>query len=339
PGLSLNAPGEPPPQLGVFVDGDGPSALTRYDGRREPLAYLDYLTSAAPYHLIPRPRALVLGAGAGADVLAAIYHDVPTIDAVELNPQVVDLVEHRFADFSGRPYSAPPVRLHIDEARGFVTRHPITFDIIDVALLDAFGASSAGLYALSESYLYTIEAMDAYLDRLNPGGVLSITRWVNLPPRDVLKLFATAIAALERRGVAEPGRRLALVRGWKTATVLVKNGDFTTDDIVKLREFCRTRSFDADYFPGVEPADANRYNVLDTADFYDGALALLGPERARFVERYKFAILPATADRPHFFHFFRWRTLPELLALKERGGLPLLEWGYPILIATLVQAL
>ena len=36
PGLSLNAPAEPPPQLGVFVDGDGPSALVRYDGRPEP---------------------------------------------------------------------------------------------------------------------------------------------------------------------------------------------------------------------------------------------------------------------------------------------------------------
>src|SRR5438876_6463190 len=260
PGLSLNAPGEPPPQLGVFVDGDGPSALTRYDGRREPLAYLDYLTSAAPYHLITRPRTLVLGAGAGADVLAAIYHNARTIDAVELNPQVVDLVEQRFGDFSGRPYSAPAVRLHIDEARGFVTRHPEAFDVIDVALLDAFGASSAGLYALSESYLYTVEALDAYLDRLHPNGVLAITRWVNLPPRDVLKLFATAIAALERRGVPQPGRQLALIRGWKTATVLVKNGDFTAGDIARMREFCRARSFDADYFPGVEAADTNRYN-------------------------------------------------------------------------------
>jgi hypothetical protein len=28
-------------------------------------------------------------------------------------------------------------------------------------------------------------------------------------------------------------------------------------------------------------------------------------------------------DRPHFFHFFRWRTLPELLWRKQQGGLPL----------------
>jgi hypothetical protein len=34
--------------------------------------------------------------------------------------------------------------------------------------------------------------------------MLAITRWINVPPRDVLKLFVTAAVALERRGVAEP---------------------------------------------------------------------------------------------------------------------------------------
>jgi hypothetical protein len=181
--------------------------------------------------------------------------------------------------------------------------------------------------------------MQAYLDRLEPGGMLAITRWISLPPRDVLKLFATAVAALERRGVAEPGRRLALIRSWKTATLVVKNGDFTAAEIASLEAFCRTRSFDADYYPGIAPDRANRYNILDDSYFYDGAMALLGPDRNAFVDRYKFVIAPATDDRPHFFHFFRWGTLPELLALKERGGLPLLEWGYPVLIATLLQAI
>jgi len=341
PGLSLNAPAEPPPQLGLFVDGNGPSALVRYDGRQEPLAYLDYLTSALPYHLLARPRVLVLGAGAGADVLQAVALGARAVDAVELDPQVIDLVQHRFGDYSGRPYSLPGVRVHTGEARGFVARHDERFDLIQVALLDAFAASSAGLHALSESYLYTVEGLAAYLDRLEPGGMLAITRWINLPPRDVLKLFATAVAALERRGVADSDRRLMLIRSWKTTTLVVKNGAFNAAEIAALEAFCRARSFDADYFPGVEPGQANRHNVLDSSYFYDGATALLGPEpeRAAFIERYKFAIAPATDDRPHFFHFFRWRTLPELLALKGQGGLPLLEWGYPVLIATLLQAI
>jgi hypothetical protein len=338
PGLSLNAPVGPPDQLGVFVDGEGPGALLRFDGRREPLAYLDYLTSALPYHLLARPRVLVLGAGAGADVLQALVLDARAVDAVEQDPQIVDLVERRFADYSGRPFSAPGVRVHVAEARGFVARSHDRYDLIQVALLDAFGASSAGLYSLSESYLYTVEALSAYLGRLEPAGMLAITRWVNLPPRDVLKLFATAVAALERRGVAEPGHQLALIRSWSTATLLVKNSAFTAMEIAALREFCRVRSFDADWFPGIVPGEANRYNMLEPSHFEDGAAALLGPERVAFVERYKFVIEPATDDRPYFFRYFRWRTLPELLALKDRGGLPLLDWGYPVLIATLAQA-
>lgn len=338
PGLSLNAPAEPPEQMAVFTDGDGPSALTRFDGRTEPLEYLDYLTSALPYHLLARPRVLILGAGAGADVLQALYHRARAIDAVELDPQIVDLVEKRFASYSGRPYSNPAVRLHRGEARGFVASHGDRYELIQVALLDAFGASSAGLHALAENYLYTVEALDEYLDHLDTGGVLAITRWVDLPPRDALKLFATAVAALEKRGVARAGEQLALVRGWKTATLLVKNGPFAPADIAALRDFCRERSFDVAYFPGIERAEANRYNVLPQPYFYDGAQALLGPAREAFFEAYKFNIVPATDDRPFFFHFFKWRTLSELIALKGRGGLPLLEWGYPVLIATLIQA-
>ena len=338
PGLSLGAKHEPPPQLALFTDGDAMSALAYYDGQRAPLAYLGDLTSAAPYHLLSGPRVLVLGAGAGTDVLQALYHQAAAIDVVELDPQVVDLVQHEFAAFSGRPYSAPTVRLHVTEARRFIAAHPERYDVIQVALLDAFGASAAGLHALSESYLYTVEALDAYLQRLAPGGLLAITRWVGLPPRDMLKLFATAVAALERDGVAAPGRQLAVIRGWRTATLLVRNGAFTEQEIAALKAFCRARSFDIDYYPGIRPEEANRYNVLEASWLHDGAVALLGPSRDAFVDRYKFDLAPSTDDRPFFFHFFKWRTLPELLALKERGGLPLLEWGYPVLIATLVQA-
>ena len=88
----------------------------------------------------------------------------------------------------------------------------------------------------------------------------------------------------------------------------------------------------------MQPQEANRYNVVASPDLFDGATALLGPGRDHFVQNYKFDIAPATDDQPHFFHFFKWRSLPELLSLKEQGGLPLLEWGYPVLVATLVQA-
>jgi hypothetical protein len=339
PGLSLNTKHEPPRQLAVFTDGDGLSVITRYDGKREHLAYLDDMSSALPYHMLRRPRVLILGAGGGSDVLLALYHQAETIAAVELNPLMVDLVKHRHADYAGHLYDAPRVRVDVAEARGYVTRSAKRYDLIHVALLDSFGATNAGVHALSESYIYTVEALQAYLEHLAPGGLLAITRWLKLPPRDSLKLFGTAIDALKRTGVAAPGRHLALIRSWNTSTLLVKNGHLTEPDVVAIRDFCERRSFDVAYYPAMQRSEANRFNLLDEAQLFDGATALLSAARPDFSHRYKFHITPATDDKPHFFHFFKWRSLPELLALPQGGRGSLVEWGYLILVATIVQAL
>lgn len=338
PGLSLSADAGPPDQLALFLDGQAAGAVTRFEGDPATLSYLAAMTSALPYRLLDRPSVLVLGAGAGMDVLQALHHGARRVDAVELDGQVAALVQEDLAAFSGRPYSAPGVRLRLAEARGFLAASPDHYDLIQVALLDSFGASAAGLGSLSESNLYTVEALAASLDRLAPGGLLAVTRWVSLPPRDSLRLFATAIVALGRRGVAEPGRRLALIRGWSTATLLIKNGDFLATERAAIRDFCRRLSFDVAYLPGVAAAEANVFNVLDRDDFFAGTQALLGPGRDDFLARYKFDLTPATDDRPYFFHFFKWRTLPELLDLRGRGALPPLDWGYPVLIMALAQA-
>jgi spermidine synthase len=339
PGMSLNAPTEPPPQLGVYVDGNGPSALTQFNGDLAPLAYLDQLTSALPYHLLEQPRVLVLGAGAGSDVLQALYHGSAAVDAVELDRNVIDLISRRFNDYAGNLYNRPGVHVHAAEARGFVNAGREGYDLIQLALLDSFGTAAAGLYGLSESYLYTVEALQAYLNRLTPDGMLAVTRWLTLPPRDALKLFATAVSALEREGVSKPARRLAMIRGWKTVTLLVKNSDFTAAEIAALKKFCRMRSFDVAYYPGMRASEANRYNQLAQPDVYDGAVELLGPQRQQFIDQYKFYIEPATDDRPHFFRFFKWDAAAEIFSLREQGGMPLLDWSYPLLVATLLQAI
>ena len=338
PGQSLNAPVEPPEQLATFTDGDGMSVITRFDGDLAPLAYLDYVTSALPYHFLDQPRVLVLGAGGGADVLQALYQDASHIDAVELNPQVVELVNDEFADFSGALFAHDRVSLYISEARDFITSKAGQYDLVQLALLDSFSASSAGLYALSENYLYTVEALGEILDTLRPGGILAITRWIKLPPRGGLKIFATAAAALERADVADPGQQMVMLRGWNTSTLLLSNRVFSASQIERLRDFSSQRSFDLIHYPGIEAREANRYNQLQQPWYFDGAQELLGDERERFFEHYKFNVRPATDNRPYFFNFLKWRTLPEILALRGQGGLPLMEQGYLILIVTLAQA-
>ncbi len=338
PGLSLNNVIEPPSQLGVFTDGGGLSPITAFDGRLAPIAYLDATTMALPYGLLEQPHVLIIGAGGGGDVLLALYHNAPRVDAVELNPQMITLVRKTFAGFAGHLYDRPDVRVHIAEGRGFVAGSRERYDIIQLPLLDSFAAAGAGTTSLSESYTYTVEAFEDYLRHLRPGGFLAITRWLKLPPRDSLKLFATALMALKRMGVVEAGQQLTLIRSWSTTTLLIKNGALSAAEIAKIRAFAAERSFDLAYYPGISREEANRYNVLDQSYLFDGAQALLGPERAAFLSRYKFDVSPTTDDRPYFSDFFKWQALPELLERRSLGGAALLDWGYLILISTLVQA-
>jgi len=336
PGLSLNTPSEIPKQLAVFTDGDGMTAISAYEGDSNRLAHLDFTASALPYHLLEKPQVLVLGSGGGTDVLQAIYHRAQSVDAVELNPQIANLVDVIHGEFSGRPYSLSGVRLHVAEARSFVTARSESWDLIQIPLLDSATAASAGVHSLSENHVYTVEAFRDYLGRLRPGGLVAVTRWLKLPPRDSLKLVATAKRALLESGVGDPGNRMALIRSWNTTTLLIKNGALTRDEIAIIRDFCEIRSFDVAYLPGISRNTTNRFNVLPEPYFHDGTTALLDGDD--FPDRYKFDIRPATDDRPYFFDFFKWRSLPEFLSLPAQGGFHLLELGYPILAATFFQA-
>jgi hypothetical protein len=71
------------------------------------------------------------------------------------------------------------------------------FDIIDLSLADSAGLSSPGGFAVVEKFSYTREAFKhAYMRALNPGGILSVTLWnKEEPPKSVLKLYATMVAA------------------------------------------------------------------------------------------------------------------------------------------------
>lgn len=339
PGLSLMSPHVPPAQLALFTDGDAMSTITRFDGDFDALGYLGDLTASLPYALLERPSVLVLGAGGGTDVLMALRHDARQVDAVELDPRVIALISSRYADFSGDLYHHQRVQVHAAEARGFMARSSARFDLIQ---LSAGGSASATAGAtsgaLSENYVYTVDAFETCLEHLAPGGLLAVTAWVSLPPRATLKLLAMAAEALRRSGVEEPGRRIAMIRNWNTATLLISASDFGPQATGTIRRFANERSFDTVWYPGMPADEANRFNRLPEPWLHEGARALVGPAAPEFIERYKFHIAPATDDRPYFSHFFRWRAFEEIMGLRARGGAGLVEWGYLVLVGTVVQA-
>jgi spermidine synthase len=338
PGLSLLATHEPPEQVGVFSDGDALTVITRPSKIPAEMDYLEQTTSALPYRLRTLQHVLVVGAGGGSDVLQARVHNVPLIEAVEINPHIAALVRGNYSELSGGLYDGADVKLHVDEPRGFVTASDQRYDLIQMSLLNSVAATSSGRYALGENYLYTVEAMREYLAHLEPNGYLAITRWINVPPRDTLKLLATAATALERNGIHAPSEQLFLLRSSQTATLIVKNSPYSTAEITTLQSYCRQYKFDLGYYPGMQEEDAHLFNITDRAYFFAGAQALLSERRAAFVDRYKYNLEPATDDRPYFFHFFKWKSLNEMLAPHDVAGTPLMEWSYLVLVATIIVA-
>jgi len=338
PGLSLNAAVKIPDQVVAFIDAEAMTVISGSDGSHSSLLYVDQFTSSLPYHLSKIQDVLVLGAGGGAEVIQAKYHNVKHISAVELNKQLVDLVQNNYGKFSNYIYDEKDINLYINEARGFITSNNSSYDLIQLALFDSFGASSAGMYALNESYLYTVEAFQQYLSHLKPEGYLVISRWLKIPPRDTLKLLATASDALKKIGISNPAEHIVLIRSLQTTTLLIKKTAVTKTEIKSLTDFSEKRSFDVSYYPGISVNNTNRFNILSKPYFYIAATALLSDDRNDFIDRYKFNLNPASDDKPFFFQFFKWQVLPEIMHLLGEGGMPLLEWGYLILVATLIQA-
>ncbi|HKY90891.1 MAG TPA: hypothetical protein VJM11_07615 [Nevskiaceae bacterium] len=336
PGASMLADAEPPAQLAVFTDGDAMSPITRHDADA---AYAGQMTSAVPYALRPAPEVLLLGSAAGDGVLQALALGARRVTAVEPDPQRLRLVMDRFAAAGGAIYRDPRVVPLAADLRAVLRRDDAAFDLVVIPPGDSFAGASSGVLAAGEAFLYTVEAFVDALDRLRPGGLLAITRWERAPPRDGVKLVATAVEALERHGATDPASRLAVIRSWQTTTLIVKKGALTADEIAALRAFCARWAFDPAWFPGMAPDEAARHHVAARPWLHEAAVEILSPRRNAFLRDYKFAVAPATDDRPFFFHFLRWNAVPELLRLREAGGAALIDAGSLVIAATLAQAI
>ena len=335
PGLSLLARAPVPEQVALFVDADGPLPIVHHDASSPPPAYLEDVTSALPYRLVERPRVLVLGAGGGAAVLQALGAGARSVDAVELQPGVVDMVRGRYREFSGGVYEHPSVSVHIGDPRAFVEASGEAYDLIQVI---ALGSGIAGLQALEARRLLTVESVRAVLSRLSAGGVAAFTVRVRLPPRDGVRLLATVLDAMRAESIGSPGDHVAWIRSWSTSTLVVGRSPLSRSQVEAVRSFAHDRAFDRIHVPGIESGDVNRFNVLDRPYFHEAAKQLLGPRRETFLRGYKFDVRPSTDDRPYFSSFFRWSHAPEILGLSRQGGIGLLDAGYLALPAALVQA-
>jgi spermidine synthase len=114
---------------------------------------------------------LVLGAGSGTDVAAALRHGAKHVDAVEIDPIIVRLGRQFHPD---HPYSDPRVTVVTDDARHFLRTTTKKYDLVVFALIDSLTMQSSFSGVRLESYMFTEESFRAVRDRLGPDGLLVV---------------------------------------------------------------------------------------------------------------------------------------------------------------------
>lgn len=342
PGLSLQSPSGPPQQLAVFRDGD---EMTTIDHVTHPnsLEYLDYMSSALPFHVHPSAQnALILASGTGSNILQAGAHKLSTIDAVEADKQLSELVTNVYADYFNWNELQHKVTIHNISPRGFSAPDK-NYDLVIMGPSGASAGGAAGVHALSTSYDYTIEALQSYLKKLAPGGLLSLTQWTSTPARGNLKLFVTAVEAMKSTGIIHPENHIAWIRSWNTATLILKNTALTSNEIVSVRKFSESRSFDLAWLPDIKPDEVNRFQLLQKPVYYLTANSVLTSSAQddtayNFIQQYQYDIKPSTDNRPYFNNYFKWSSLQDFLSLPGQTGISMIGVGYPTLLVTLAQA-
>ena len=144
-----------------------PQAQAGFPERRVIARYYEF-----PYRLRPGAgRVVIVGAGMGNDVAAALRSGVARVDAVEIDPAILHLGRLYHPE---HPYADRRVTAVVDDARTFLRSTAESYDLIVYGLLDSHTLLSHTSSLRLDSYVYTVEALREARARLAPGGVLSL---------------------------------------------------------------------------------------------------------------------------------------------------------------------
>jgi hypothetical protein len=291
---------------------DGGSAGTGMDDLspsvRNYLTNSDYHPAGVAYVGKTKPKVLIIGSGAGREVLEALYYGASSITAVEVNPITTDIVRNRLRDHWGGLFEQPEVHLVTDEGRSFVRRSNERYDAIISVNTYSETALASGALTLSESYILTREAFEDYWNHLTQNGVLLVTGY------NPGKLITTVRAMSDKLGVGSPsdhffayiGLGAAFGRSYLRPGFILQKSPLDPQEVA---EMARRVGVDAPY----SATDQSQAKILyspfaEPRDEYGTFLASLAksPDPERIYASQSDYLYPATDDKPFFNQTRRW---------------------------------
>lgn len=140
---------------------------------------VEWKLTSDPRYRIPYQRTktlslnnvLIIGAGSGTDVAIALSKGAKHVDAVDIDPRIVQIGAQRN---SNHPYQDPRVSVHINDGRAFLQSTDAKYDLILFALPDSLALVNGASQIRLESFLFTDQALRTAHDRLKPTGVFAM---------------------------------------------------------------------------------------------------------------------------------------------------------------------
>ena len=223
-----------PRYLSIDVNNLGHQGMVRVD-RAGPAYQLPYRLNRDAGGK-PFDDVLIIGAGSGNDVAAALAQGARHVDAVEIDPVINELgrIHH-----PNRPYNDPRVTIHLDDGRSFIRKTGRQYDLICYAIVDSLALHSSYSSVRLESFLFTEEAFRDVKARLKPGGVFAMYNFyrqgwvVGRLVRLVEKVFGSRplVVSMPYQEVIAPGNNQ---RDFNTF-ILVGNDGSTVVDAIRSR--------------------------------------------------------------------------------------------------------
>ena len=133
-----------------------------------------------PYRALSNPpgKVLVLGAGTGNDVAAALRHGAKSVNAVEIDPLILRLGRRLHPN---QPYGDPRVQVTVNDARAYLRGNREQFDIIVLGWLDSHRLFSSLSNIRQDNFVYTLESLRLMRSQLTADGLLSLSFYVGKP--------------------------------------------------------------------------------------------------------------------------------------------------------------
>jgi len=290
-------------QKNLVIDAAAATVITSSEKPVAQLHHLRYDVTNLAHYVVKDAKVAVIGVGGGRDILSALHFKQKEVWGIEINSRILEAITEEYKDFTFDYSKWNNVHLVKDEARSFIERSDIKFDIIQASLIDSWAATASGAFVLTENSLYTVEGWKVFFDHLSDRGAITMSRWYyRKRPGELLRLTNLAYEALKSYGIKEPEKHILLAattyfgkelpENFGTGTIIVSKKPFSEKSINDFMVTCARMEFKPILVPGKK--NDSLFELLVKED-----------KRDAFIDSYPLNLIAPTDDSPFFFNMLK----------------------------------